>query len=156
MWLLVNFRSCHPLQFTKVQLFKINNIPLFLDSLSVYPPALTDTVFLTCIYAQHVTRIWKLVSGLSKGLRVCCTCFQKRKEGEKGWQTDTEGERERGGNCKKHTESTISVTISKNKSFPFLICLAFIFLLQNFSIRITWNLKKNNLRFSVDKNFNRQ
>lgn len=60
-----------------------------------------------------------------------------------------EGERESG---RHDPERTIPLKISKNKLFLFLVCLAF-FSFQNFSIGITWNLKKNNLRFSVGKNF---
>lgn len=90
---------------------------------------------------------------------MCNTCFQKKKEKEKEWEAEIkkkrQREREMGGEGEREEdpESTIPLKISKNKLFPFLVCLAFIFSFQNFSIGITWNLKKNNLRFSVDKNF---
>lgn len=67
-------------------LFKINNIPPLVDITSVHAPWCTPTARLALTCTLHMTRVWKLESCLLRGLRVCSTCFQKRKEKE--WEAE--------------------------------------------------------------------
>lgn len=59
----------------------------------------------------------------------------------------------RGGRKRERPREHNTTDDFEEQMIPLSCLLGFFFSFQNFSIGITWNLKKNNLRFSVDKNF---
>lgn len=144
MGLSVGFRSCLTLQCwhsLPLLLFRINNIPLLVDIISVYFPGLSPTACLALTCTLHVTRVWKSVSCLVRGLRVCSTCFQKRKEKEKEWEAEIKKKRQRerdgrGGRKRGRPREHNTTDDFEEQMIPLSCLLGFFFFFSKFQY---WN-----------------